>query len=247
MFDVEIVLYCAFALFAGGAVKGVAGIGLPLIAVPLLSFAVNLPTAISLLLLPVIASNLFQAFQGGVFLPTLRRFWPLIAVYVPTAVVGAKLLVSIDERILYVVMGMAILALTILLRVAAGISIGPRLERVLAPIVGAVAGVLGGMSSFFGPPLMLFLLGLRLPKQEFVRTISLLYFIGSVVLALALAAVGVVRLPELGASALAMLPVFAGLHLGQYVQARLDNRRFDTVVTVVFLLTATSFLYRGFN
>src|SRR5581483_4759156 len=79
LFDPQTVLICAGALFLGGFTKGIAGLGLPMIAIPLLAFAVKLPTAVALLVIPTVVSNLFQAFQRGAFLPVLRRFWPFLA------------------------------------------------------------------------------------------------------------------------------------------------------------------------
>ena len=65
----------ALAFVAGGAVKGGFGFGLPLVTVPLLATVMPPPTAISLMLVPVIAANIVQAFQGGYYKSALRRFW----------------------------------------------------------------------------------------------------------------------------------------------------------------------------
>ena len=47
-----------------GTVKGTLGIGLPLVAVPLLATVLDLPTAIALMVVPVLTSNFIQALQG---------------------------------------------------------------------------------------------------------------------------------------------------------------------------------------
>ncbi|MEJ0067863.1 MAG: sulfite exporter TauE/SafE family protein [Pseudomonadota bacterium] len=136
MLDLETALICAAALFVGGFTKGIAGLGLPMVAIPLLAFAVNLPTAVTLLVLPTVVSNLFQAFQRGAFLSVIRRFRWLLILFIPTIGVGAKLLVTLDERLLYAVLGVAVLAITVLIRVAPSFALGPRAERVLNPVVG---------------------------------------------------------------------------------------------------------------
>ena len=45
-----------------------------------------------------------------------------------------------------------------------------------------VAGFFGGLSGIWGPPLVMYLLALRLPKVEMVRVQCLSFLLGSVVL-----------------------------------------------------------------
>lgn len=246
MLDLETALLCAGALFLGGFTKGIAGLGLPMVAMPLLALAVNLPTAVALLVLPTVASNLVQTFQRGAFMPVVQRFWPLLLPFLPAILLGAKLLVSVDERILYAVLGTAILGVTLLLRAAPRVAIPPRTERWLGPLVGAVAGLLGGASSLFGPILMIYLLALRLDKTMYIATVSLVYFTGAASFGLALAAVGGFGLHQALFSGLALLPVFAGMLIGQKIGDRLDRRNFEHVLNVLYVLTAATFYYKAF-
>lgn len=50
--DTPTLVLGARAFFAGGAVKGVMGIGLPLILVPLLATVFDLPTAVAIMVVP---------------------------------------------------------------------------------------------------------------------------------------------------------------------------------------------------
>ena len=68
------VLACSLALTLGGVVKGVISLGLPLVGMPLLLFAVDVPTAVNILMIPLILSNFFQAFEGGNTMAVVRRF-----------------------------------------------------------------------------------------------------------------------------------------------------------------------------
>ncbi len=246
MLDFETALICFGALFVGGFTKGIAGLGLPMVAIPLLAFAVNLPTAVALLVLPTVVSNLFQAFQRGAFRPVVRRFRWLLLAFVPTIFIGAKLLVTLDERLLYAVLGVAVLAITVLIRLAPSFAVGPRTERVLNPVVGAVSGVLGGASSLFGPVIMVYLLSLRMERAEYIATVSLLYFTGAASFGIALTAVGAFGLHQAQYSALALAPVFAGMLTGQKIGERLDRRSFDHTLTVLYLMTALTFFYKAF-
>jgi len=245
VFDTQTLLLCAAALFIGGFTKGVAGLGLPMIAIPLLVLVVPLPTALVLLALPGTVSNLVQAFQRGAFVPVVRRFWPLLVVFIPTIAVGAKLLVTLDPRILYIALGIAILAITALTRVVPWLHVGPRLERVLNPVIGGVSGVLGGASMLFGPPLMIYFLTLRLARDEFIATVSLLYFIGALLFTVSLVVVGAFGPTQAIHSALALVPVFGGMFAGQVVGRRLDQRGFERVLDLLYVMTALTFFYKA--
>lgn len=246
MLDPQTALICAAALFLGGFTKGIAGLGLPMVAIPLLAFAVSLPTAVALLVLPTIVSNLFQAFQRGAFLPVVRRFWPLLVVFLPAIALGAKLLVSVDERILYVVLGIAILAITVLIRLAPRFAISRRAERWLSPLVGGLSGLLGGASSLFGPVIMIYLLTLRMDKREYIATVSLLYCTGAASFGIALTAVGGFGREQALYSALALGPVFAGMLVGQKIGDRLDRRNFERTLHLLYVMTALTFFYKAF-
>ncbi|NIM29193.1 MAG: TSUP family transporter, partial [Gammaproteobacteria bacterium] len=95
-----VLLWCTFAFFMAGTVKGILGIGVPVVSVSLLSLVIGVPAAVVLLPVPILLSNLYQSLFGDQFGNTLRRFGPLIVALVIGTFVGARLLVDIDQRTL---------------------------------------------------------------------------------------------------------------------------------------------------
>lgn len=245
-FEFGLVAWAAFSLFAGGAVKGVVGLGLPLVAMPLLTLSFSLKESVGLLVLPMVASNLVQAFQGGLFKATLRRFWPTLLVLVATVAGATKLLVVVRQEILFVVIGTSVIVFPLIAYFRPHLRVSEAAERWLGPLVGLVAGLIGGISTFYGAPLMLYLVWLRLPKDLFVVAISLMYFVGATGLLAGLLLFGVTQFQGLGLSAVGCLPVFAGLWLGQRLRVRLDERRFARLLLAVYLATGISFLAKAF-
>ena len=61
-----------------GTVKGVIGLGLPTVSLAILTVAIDLPTAMALLLVPSFATNLWQASVGGNATSLWRRLWPFM-------------------------------------------------------------------------------------------------------------------------------------------------------------------------
>jgi uncharacterized membrane protein YfcA len=244
--DLGLVAWAAFSLFAGGAVKGVVGLGLPLVSMPLLTLSFSLKQSVGFLVLPMVASNLVQAFQGGLFLATLRRFWLLLLVLLITVAAATKLLVIVPQEVLFVVIGTSVIVFPLIAHFRPHLRVSGATERWLGPLVGFVAGVIGGVSTFYGAPLMLYLVWLRLPKDLFVIAVSLMYFVGATGLLAGLVLFGVTQFTGLGLSVLGCVPVFAGLWLGQHLRVRLDERRFARLLLAVYLATGLSFLAKAF-
>jgi uncharacterized membrane protein YfcA len=245
--DVWTIVHIFVSFLLGGLVKGVAGLGLPLVAMPLLSFALPLKTSVALLIVPIFTTNLAQSFQGGLAKPTLRRFWPTWLTVAAVIAIAAQALVAVDEKILYAIIGTTLILMTITLRYRPSLQVSPAQEKWAAPAIAASGGLLGGFTGIYGPPFMIFLAGLRMKKGEFVAAISQYFVAGNVGLTLGLLSFGGAGPRELAMSAAATIPAYLGLWLGQRVHALLDESRFSALLYVVYLATGASFLIRAFG
>ncbi len=67
-------LVIAVAFTVAGVAKGAIGMGMPPIAIGLMSFALPLESAIAIMVLPTMVTNVWQAVYGGGFRPLMRRF-----------------------------------------------------------------------------------------------------------------------------------------------------------------------------
>src|SRR3546814_11061857 len=80
-FDVPSLLVLAALMFLlAGFVKGVIGMGLPTVAMGLLSLAMAPAQAAALMVAPSLVTNLWLMFAGPGLMPLLRRFWPMIQI-----------------------------------------------------------------------------------------------------------------------------------------------------------------------
>ena len=73
MLDTNVIVVVAGTFLLAGMVKGVIGLGLPAVSLGLLTVAFDLPSAMSLLLVPSFVTNLWQALVGAHGKATLRR------------------------------------------------------------------------------------------------------------------------------------------------------------------------------
>ena len=64
------------SLLIAGLLKGVIGVGMPVVAFPLLSMLVDVQTAVMLLSVPLVLSNIPQALEGGLVTQTSGALLP---------------------------------------------------------------------------------------------------------------------------------------------------------------------------
>jgi uncharacterized membrane protein YfcA len=69
----------ALGFFLAGVLKGTTGLGYSSCALPFLVSALGLKTAIAMLVIPAMLSNVLLMLNTGHFGEALRRFWPLYA------------------------------------------------------------------------------------------------------------------------------------------------------------------------
>lgn len=234
------------AFLAAGTVKGVLGVGLPMIAVPLIASATSPAQAIALASVPVVVSNAWQSFHGGHTSACLRRFWPMLTAVVIGTLIGVQILATVDARVVSGILGVVLVVFTALQALPRTLELGPRSERWLGPPLGLIGGVLGGMSSLFGPLLILYLVALRLPKDVFVAAVALLFFTGSLPLFLGLVAHDILSPHQILLSALSALPVIAGLVIGRLLRQRIPQALFEKALFAVLVVIGLNLIRRAF-
>jgi uncharacterized protein len=229
----------------GGVVKGVTGVGLPLVLVPLTALFLDMPVTVALLTVPMVATNVTQAMEGGGTLPAIRRLLPILGFVVIGLLIGVHLLLSIDRRRLSLILGISFLALAAMLLLMPRVRIGDRAARLAGPVVGLAAGVLGGMSAMFGPPMIAYLVGRGTNPDSFVKQMAIFAFTASLAMLLALGGSGTMSAADVAVSAVAIVPIQAGMPLGRWLRRRTRPQWFRIAVLAVLALGGLDMLRRA--
>lgn len=242
---VENLLLVAVAFFAAGLCKGILGIGIPLIAVPVLTGVMHPATTISVLAVPIVAANVWQSFEGGKAGSVLRRFWPVAATLIIGSALGAQFLTEIDPITAQFLLGAIVVLFSISQFRTLVIPHPGKKEAWLSPLVGFVSGCLGGIATFFGPPLIMYLVALRLPKHEFVPTIALLYLIGTVPLFMVLTWKGVLGAGEFATSIAGTVIVLGAVVFGRQLRGIVSQELFRKGLLIVLVLMGANMIRRA--
>jgi uncharacterized membrane protein YfcA len=234
------------AFLVAGTSKGVLGVGIPLIAVPALSGVMHPATTLSVLALPIVLSNLWQAFEGRRLGQTFRRFWPAIPTIVIGGVVGAQFITAIDPKSAQSALGVIVLAYAVSqligARVPAPASAG---EKFWTACVGFVSGLLGGFAAYFGPPVIMYLLALKVTKEEFVSCAGMLYLIGIIPVFATLVYKGVLGKPELMLSGIGVVLILTAVFFGTWLRGHISQEIFRKALLVILIVMALNMLRRG--
>ncbi|MCS3810609.1 sulfite exporter TauE/SafE family protein [Xanthomonas sp. 4461] len=221
-----------------GWVKGVAGMGLPTVAMGLLGLWLTPAEAAALLALPSLVTNVQQAW-GPDTLALLRRLWPLLATVTLGTWLSVGVMTGADPALVRAGLG-ALLALYALLGLARRQwTMQARHEPWVGPLAGLVTGLLSGATGVFVLPSLPYLSALHLPREVLIRSLGWCFGIATLALAIALAWHGALPGAAIAPSLWALLPTAIGMSLGAWVRNRISadmfRRFFFTTLLVLGL------------
>jgi len=248
MFGMEwsMVAILSIALFLGGIVKGVVGLGLPIVAIAILLNFVPPLTALGLMVAPILITNLWQMVRSGNIMEPLRRFWVMILCALICLFIGAELVVAMDTKVLFGVLGACVVVFSGSNLIRPRLHpLDPKTEKWVAPIAGAAGGMLGGISTIWGPPMMMYFVALKLPKDDFVRAVGMAWFTLSLPLAFAYWRNGIFSGDVIYLSVFACIPGMVGIRIGEVIRERINQETFCKVMLVMLFLIGLNLIRRA--
>ncbi len=208
-----------------GLVKGLIGLGLPTVAIGLLSLLMAPAQAAALLVVPSLVTNVWQLAAGPRFLGLARRLWTMMLAIGLGTWAGAGILTGSRTGVTMVALGCALVAYAVLGLAAVRLSVPARIEPWLSPIIGAATGLVTGATGVFVIPAVPYLQALGLDKDELVQALGLSFTVSTVALAGALARGGALDV-SMSSTVLALAPALLGMVVGQYARSRIEPRIF---------------------
>ncbi len=222
------------------AVKAALGFGFPLIAVPLSALLVGPRNAVLLIAIPVVVTNLAILLRGGGTAADLRRFGGLLLGVVGGTVASAPFLGRLDPALLTMAVGLTAVLFAGLSFSRLVPSVPTEAEPYAGPAVGLFAGIIGGITGIFAPPIAAYVHSLRVEKRVFVFWLTASFMLGGLTQAISYYRQGLYTPPILLYAALACLPALFGTRLGLWIQDRLPAEVFRRLVLLLVLVTGFS-------
>lgn len=208
-----------------GFVKGVVGLGLPTVAIGLLSLIMAPAQAVVIMFVPTLVTNVWQLAIGPSLKPLFRRLWPMLALIFVGAIAGVGVLTA-PSAWPSIALG-AVLSLYALVGLFAVQFRTPRrLEWLLTPLVGLINGFVSAATGVMAVPAVPYLQSLGLNKDDLVQALGLLFTASMLALAVVLTRENAFSWSLALPSAAGLLTALAGMYAGQLVRERIDARVF---------------------
>jgi hypothetical protein len=237
------ILWGALGLFAGGVLKGAVGAGAPILGVPLLALIYDVPLAVAVFTLPNLISNIWQAWAFRSHRAAPGFAWTFAGFGAAGVGGGTVLLVSLPgDALLAGLAGLVFVYIGLRLARPDWVLERALAARIVVP-VGLVAGIMQGAGGVSAPVSVTFLSAMRLERLEFIATISVFFMAMTAVQIPALWALGILT-PKLAAlSALAVVPLFAGIPVGQWIARRVSRATFDRLILALLAAVAARLIW----
>ncbi len=231
-------------LFAG-LIKGTIGIGLPTAGVSLTAQFTDVRTAIALVIMPMVLTNLWQVYRSRKYIHKALKFWPLALSMVIGISVFAFIAPNVPVKWATLLLGTTVLLFAVVSLTKDFPQLPQQHEHKVQIIAGSVAGFMGGITGVWAPPIVMYMSAVRTDKATFVAVVGVLLLMGSTVLCLIYGKVGLLTQGQAMASVLLVIPAIMGFALGEKIRHHIDEVLFKKLILLFFLLMGLNLIRRA--
>jgi len=241
----ETIIIALVAMLAGSTIKSISGMGLPMVAIPVITIVEDVETAVAVIALPNLLINATMAWRARDTYPDTRDLPMLGLTGFAGGVVGTLVLVSWDEKPLVAGLVVIVAIYVFLFVRSPDLRIGPSTSRRWAPTVGTTAGLLQGAIGISGPLVGSWIHSYRLERRAHILSVTTMFTLSGVSQLITF----LVRGDLDGRWTVALLgcvPALATIPLGERLRDRFSSDGFDRLVVGTITVTITALAIRTF-
>lgn len=240
------VLIAAIGIYIlAGLVKGTIGIGLPTAGISLTAQVTDARTAIALVIMPMLLTNIWQVWRTRQHTHRAIKYWPLALTMMLSIVAFSFLAPHISIRWVTVFLGITIFLFAVVSLLREIPVLSPKFEKPAQLSSGLIAGVMGGITGVWAPPIVIYMSAARVDKTTFVAVVGVLLMLGGLTLAISYSTVGLITQGQAIASAMLVIPSIVGFSLGERIRNLLDEALFKRLVLWFFLLMGLNLIQKS--
>ena len=235
------------ALAAGGLTKGMTGLGLPGIAVPIMAAFLGVEPAVMIMVMPTLITNLWLTWR-------LRDCYrevpevPRVAIAgVPGIALGAAVLYLASEKFLATVLALWVLAYLVLRYVHPQLSLARKVRLRLAFPVGFASGTLQGATGICAPVIVPYVDAIGAKPRTYVFTFSAVFMSLSLTHLLILGSLQAYTPLLFGQSLLAVVPAMLFVPVGNWLRQFIRPEHFSVLIRILLFVTAARLLYGAWS
>ena len=232
----EQILTILVAFLVAGVAKGGIGMGLPPIALSLMSFSVPLETSLALMVLPTMATNIWQAIYGEGFMRLLHRFRFMAAASVVALFAVAFSFGHLGSQKAISWIGVILVIYSVLALTAWRPRVSRAVERWANPLIGLASGAVAGITGVAAVPFLPYMQSLDMDRHDLVQALGIMFLFITGALTMALALQGAFTPLNLLGGVGAIAPTFLGVWLGQKARYAVSAETFRRIFLIGLFL-----------
>ncbi len=239
----QIVLVVA-AVMTGFFIKGITGIGAPLLVVPILAGTLGLEFAVTVVAIPTVVANTWLLWETRRSVREVAWFlWPLLVAGVFGTVFGAWVLLNIDTRVMTLALSAAVLSYIVWSLINRDFTLSETWAKRISAPAGFLGGILQGGTGASGPVIGTYVHALNLDRAAFILAVTIPFQILGVVQIVSLAAFGGYDRERLTVAAIATIPALVAMRPALKVGDRMSKGAFRLAVLVVLAAAAIRLIW----
>ena len=265
-FDQFDILAITLIFLLGGIVKVGVGLGLPSISIALMALWLPFEQAMGILILPVVITNIWQAFYGSALLLIVRRLWVLLIGLFVGAIISASIAINSDSTTAVALLGLVCIIYAGLNLSGIRFTVSVKKETILNPIIGISTGLITGATAFFVIPAVPYLqsldfeksvLGLKnkktkgtaaknekMMKDALIQSFALTVLVGTGGMTLGMGVRGAIPISIIILGIYTTLIAIVGMIIGRAIRNKLSLEVFRRLISITLLALGTLMVFR---
>ena len=204
--------------------------GLPTVSLLLLTLFTDLNTAISLIIIPSLVTNIFQGVFGRHLKELINEFWIFFLVSGVFVYIGTFIFLKISVVISTILLSLLIIIYSCMVLLKKNITINNKNSLLAKSLVFSSNGVLTGMTGSLLLPGVFYFQALDFKKEKFIQALGLHFTILSLFLGLSKTHYNHYLTKELlFISFLSCFFAFIGMYVGNYLTKNINEKTFKKV------------------
>jgi len=231
------------ALVLSGSVKGIFGIGFPVVAMATLPLFITPITAITVIALPIVVTNIQQLFSEKKWKHIIYKYRYMAIFMMLASFLSSQILTHISVDLITAIIGfaLALFAIYSLFNFTLPITSQP-LWQIFA---GASSGLLSGMTGIQSTAIIYFA-SLDIDRDEFVGAVGYIFLVGGLGLSIGLINNNMLNSNSAVLSIGAILFSVVGFKLGSLLRPYIGSELFKKMLFVMMLLIGIKQIYQFF-
>lgn len=231
------------ALVLSGSVKGVFGIGFPVVAMAILPLFITPISAITVIALPIVVTNIQQLFSEKEWRHIIIKYRYMALFMLLASFLSSQILTQISVDLITAIIGfaLALFAIYSLFNFTLPITT----HSVWQIIAGASSGLLSGMTGIQSTAIIYFA-SLDISRNEFVGAVGYIFLVGGLGLSIGLINNNLLNSSTVMLSLFGVLFSVVGFKLGSLLRPYIHSELFKKLLLLLMLIIGMKQIYQFF-